>query len=63
MNHNEIEYEDVDWIKLAQKWVQCLVIVNTGTNLRVAENTENFLTSLASMYFSRNILLHGVKFV
>lgn len=54
----------MDWIQLSQwqrRSIQSLAAVNTGMNLRVTENTRTFLTNSASMNFSRNILLHGVR--
>jgi len=35
MDHEEREYEDVDWIHLAQDMVQWRAIVNTIMKLRV----------------------------
>jgi hypothetical protein len=35
MDLTQIEYEDMNWINLAQDWVQWRALVNTVMNLRV----------------------------
>jgi hypothetical protein len=39
----EIEWEDVDWIHVAEARDQSHDLVNTVTNLRVPQNIGNFL--------------------
>jgi hypothetical protein len=45
MNIEELEYEGVDWIHLAQNSDHCWAVVNTVMNSWVSQKTGNFLTS------------------
>jgi hypothetical protein len=45
----------VDWIQLDQLWA----LVKAAVNLRVSYNARNYLTSWATVNFSRNVLLCG----
>jgi hypothetical protein len=45
MDLKEVGWEGVDWIHLAQDTDQWRAVVNTVTNLRVPQNSGNFLTS------------------
>jgi hypothetical protein len=45
MNLREIEWEDVDWMQLAQDRVQWRAVVYMVINLRVPRKAGNFLTS------------------
>jgi hypothetical protein len=49
----EIEWNDMDWIDLAQDKDQWRVLVNTVMNLRVPQNAGKFLSSCTTDNFSR----------
>jgi hypothetical protein len=51
----------VDWIHLAEDRDQCTTFVNTVMKFRVPYKVGNFLTSWATVGFSRRSLLHGVS--
>jgi hypothetical protein len=53
----------VDWINLAQDMGRWRAVVNTVMNLWVPEKAGNFLTSRATISFSRRTLLHGFNSV
>ena len=53
MNFEEIGWEDVDWINLAQDWDIWSVLVNTALNLQVSLKCEEFLGQLKNN-FSRH---------
>jgi phenylalanine-4-hydroxylase len=52
--------EDVDWIHLAQDRRQWRTLVNRATNILVLLKTRNFFTGLATVSFSRRIMLNEV---
>jgi hypothetical protein len=58
MDLREIGWDGVDWIDLAQDSDQWRALVNTVMNLRVPQNTENFLSGCISDSFSRRAQLH-----
>jgi len=49
MNLKETEFEDMDWIHLAQDKVQWCTVMNTVTNFPVPWKMGNILTSLATV--------------
>jgi len=51
----------MDRIKLAQDSDRWHALVNMVINLRIPQNTENFLTSLEPVSFSRRTVLYGVS--
>jgi hypothetical protein len=53
----EIMYENVDWIHLAQDRNQYQALQNITVKLRVPQNMDNFLTSVATVGFLRRSLL------
>jgi hypothetical protein len=56
---NEIWFENMDWIHLAQDRVQWQVLVNTVTSLLLPKPSENFLFRRAIITFWRS-LFHKV---
>lgn len=50
----------VDWIDLARDIDNWLAVMNTVTNARVPQNSENFFTSTGTTTFSRNNAFHEV---
>jgi hypothetical protein len=61
MDLRKIEWVGVDWMHQAQDRDQWQGLVNTGLNLRVPWKAWNFLTSLATIRFSRRTLLYVVS--
>jgi hypothetical protein len=57
MGLKEIEYDNVDWINLAQNRVQWQATVNTITNFHLMEG-RNFLTSCVANMFSTSCRRH-----
>jgi hypothetical protein len=57
MNLREMKWEVVDCIHLAQDSDQWQSLVNTVTNLQVPEKVGNFLTTWATLSFSRTASL------
>jgi hypothetical protein len=61
MDLQEVGYGCEDWIGLAQNRDRWRALVSAVRNLRVPQNTGNFLTSCKPVSFSRRTLLHGVS--
>jgi hypothetical protein len=57
MDAREIEWSGTDWINLAPGRDQYCALVNTAMNLPVSYNAGIFLSSLASVGFSKGIWL------
>jgi hypothetical protein len=49
MNFKETQFEDMDWIHLAQDRINWCIVMNTVLNLWVPWKRENFMTSLATV--------------
>jgi hypothetical protein len=56
-----IEWENVDWIRLAQDGAQLRVFMNTVTTSRFHKKLGNLFTSWATVSFSQLTLLHAVN--
>jgi hypothetical protein len=63
MNLKETIYEGVKLFDLLQNRAQWLAVMNAVITFWDQERMGNFLTSLTSVSFSRNTLLHAIKFV
>jgi hypothetical protein len=61
MDLREIGWGGMDWIDLARDINQWRALVNTVINLRVPQNFGKFLSSCATVDFSRRTRLHGVS--
>jgi hypothetical protein len=61
IDFKEVGYGDMDWIELTQDRDGWWALVDAVMNLRVQQNSENFLTSCRPVSFSRRALLHGVS--
>ena len=61
MDFHEVRCEGMEWIDLAQDRDRCRALVYVVMNLRVPQNSGNFLTSGELSTFSRRKLLHGVS--
>jgi hypothetical protein len=53
MGLEEIGCDNVDWIQMAQHRVQWRFLVITAVNLRLLRNSENFITTLPTLSFSK----------
>jgi hypothetical protein len=61
MSLQEVGYEVMDWIELAQDRDRWRTSVDELMNLRVPQNAGSFLTSYKPVSFSRRTLLNGVR--
>jgi len=50
----------MDWIELVQDTERQRTFISAVMNLRVPQNSGDFLTSWRPVSFSRRILFHGV---
>jgi hypothetical protein len=60
MDLRERGWHGMNWINLAKDRDQWRALVNTVINLRVPENTENFLSCFSIGTFSRWAQMHEV---
>jgi len=58
-----MEWKGVDWMELSQDKVQWRALVNAVMKLRVPQKAGDFLTSWATVSFSRRTLFHGVSYI
>jgi hypothetical protein len=63
INFEDIGFEGVDWIHLAQVGDQSRAFVNTVMSLRILQNAGNFLNRWTTISFSRHFLLCGVRYL
>jgi hypothetical protein len=62
INNTEIEWDDMDWIDLAQYRDQWRALLNTVMNLRVPKHAGKFLSSCTTSGFSRRVQLRNQVF-
>jgi hypothetical protein len=58
MDLRELEWDDMDWIDLAENRDKWKALVNAVMNLRVSQNAGKFLSSCTIGRFSRRAQLH-----
>jgi hypothetical protein len=61
MDLQQVGYEGVGWIHLAEDREQWQCVVSMVINLQGPESAENFLSGRASIVFSKRTRLHGVR--
>jgi hypothetical protein len=57
----EVGWGGMDWIEMADDRERWRALVNAAINLRVPQNSGNFLTGSKPVSFSRRIVLYGVS--
>jgi hypothetical protein len=63
MGFRETEWDDMDWIDLAQGRYQWRALVNTVMNIWIPYNVGKFLSRCITCCFSRRTNLHGISYL